>query len=284
MVIAIVAGALAFVLLAAGVVVGAVALGNAVSRAVAHRGGTTHPEGNGARTGTHRAPAPLHCSDTCITSGAAQAVLRPSAGALSALGTPDLSDDGGDAKPSDPRSDYEDAMDAWQGGDPIGDDCMFSYGVSPVSAAEGHPPRDDRSTSLFLAEHQSEDGGTVLDQAIRVFSRSDDAEGYVAQLQDRIAGCRHYATAGENDVAWDADVSAIAQWPSLPKDVSAIGWTEEDAHGGVFFGVDLQRGDLVLRTTVLGDLTGADQIRAFVAATAQQLERIPSDGSAPPNA
>jgi len=286
-VVAIVAGVVAGALVVGGVGIGAAALGRLAGSAVAHQR-AAHPASTpgtaGPRIGTHRAGSPLRCHDSCITSGTARAGLRPSQGSLEELGTPELSDDGADATPSTPRDDYDGTIDAWKGGDPTGDDCMFTYGLSPVNAADGTPPRADGSSSLFLSEYESEDEDTVVDQAMRVFGDSTDAEHYVTTLQTRIAACRHYALTDE-DNSWDANVTALTEWPTLPKDVTAIGWLERDTSGeGSFIGIDLQRGDLVVRTTIQGDGLLDDAVRDFVAATAKQMERLPSDGSSPPNA
>jgi hypothetical protein len=280
---AIVVGALVVV----GVGIGAAALGRIAGQAVAHER-ETHPStqhgSTGPRVGTHRAASPLHCHDACITTGAARAGLRPSEQALHELGTPEVSDDGSDATPGTPRQDYDDSTDAWKDGDPTGDDCMFTYGISPVNAAAGAPPRADGSSTLFLSEYESDDESTIVDQGMRVFGDSSDAEHYVTALQTRIAACRHY-TRTDEDSSWDANVTAVSDWPSLPKDVTAIGWLERDTSGeGSFIGIDLQRGDLVVRTTIQGDALLDDTIADFIAATAKQMEALPSDGSAPPNA
>lgn len=290
-VIAIVAAAVAGALVLAGVGTGAAVLGQLAGSVVGHRlasgsgaaSGATHGT-TGPRVGTHRAASPLHCRDACISRGAAQAALRPGTRILQELGTPEVSDDGTDATPGTPRQDYDDTLEAWQDGDPTGDDCMFTYGVAPVNAAEGAAPHADGSSSLFLSEYESDDEGTVVDQAMRVFGDSSDAEHYVTALQTRIAACRHY-TLSSDDIDWDANVTAVAEWPSLPKDVTAIGWLERDTSGeGSFIGIDLQRGDLVVRTTIQGDALLDDTIADFVAATAKQMAALPTDGSAPPNA
>jgi len=277
-------------LVVAGTVWGSVVLGTTLAKAVPHplrSSSGSNATASGPRIGTHRASHPLHCDDACITTGSAVAGLVPTPGALRTIGAPELSDDGSGYDPGTPSSDYDDTLSQWTDADPQGDpDCMFVDAIVPFDTAAGAAPSNDGSSTRFLSEYDSEDTDTTLDLGVREFTGSADAEAYVAALQTLIAGCRHYSTAyddGSGD-RWDADVSALSRWGGLPDDVTALGWVETGSDGGEFYGIDLQRGDLVVRATISADSMREDTAQSFASSLAQQLEALPSDGSAPPNA
>ena len=281
--------AIAAVLVVTGTVWGSVSLGTALAKAVPHpprSSSGSSATASGPRIGTHRASHPLRCDDACITTGSAVAGLVPTPGALRAIGTTGLGDDGSGYDPGTPSSDYDETLSQWTDADPQGDpDCMFAYAIVPFDTAADAAPTDDGSSTRFLSEYDSEDTDTTLDLGVREFTGSADAEAYVAALQTLIAGCRHYSTAYSGDSGrWDADVSALSRWDELPDDVTALGWVETGSDGGEFYGIDLQRGDLVVRTTISADSMGEDTAQSFASSLARQLEALPDDGSAPPNA
>jgi len=236
----------------------------------------------GPRAGAHHATAPLSCADTCITMPSAAAGVALTAPELRSLGTPTTAVDDYDSGPAAVQEDYEATRDDWESGDPAGDSCMFTDAYVPLRESEDLPPGDDGSVTRYLEQYAAADDSD--DQAVsigaRAFVSSSQAAGYSRALEDAIALCRHYSLDG-----WDADVDAIADWPALPADITAVGWIEHDAAGGAYIGIDLQRGNLVVRTTLDLDADpGAARVEAVAAAIADRMERLPADGSSPPNA
>jgi hypothetical protein len=259
-----------------GVAWGAVSVGRAIAHRITagrppviDRGGP--PVADGTRIGTRWAPSPLVCDDECFILGDATASAGPDEFARNLTDTPEVSDYGVYSA-SSPLDDYDDLLRSWRDAEPSGDDCMFTFDVSPSAAQAAVRPVDDHSTMQFLDGYQGHDEYPVLQTGARAFPDSAAADAYVHSLQDVIAACRHYRLSAKDD-PWNAQVSALSGWGALPDDITAIGWVEQEARGDGMYGVDLERGNLAVRYTLATDHLSRDGFQRFVSHMATLLER-----------
>jgi hypothetical protein len=262
------------------VVTGGVAWGAVTAgRTLAHRIATAGPPvverdgppmADGTRVGTRWAPSPLVCDDECFILGDATASAGPDQVARKITDTPEVSDYGVYAA-SSPLDDYDDLLRSWRDAEPSGDDCMFSFDLTPSAARADTRPVDDHSMLQYIDGYQGHDEYPVLDTGARMFPDSATADAYVHALQDAIAACRHYRLSAE-DEPWNAQVSALTGWGALPDDITAIGWVEQDIRGDGVYGVDLERGNLVVRYTLATDHLSRDGFQRFVSHMATLLE------------
>jgi hypothetical protein len=272
-VIAIVAGAVATALIVGGTIWGGAALIGVASTGRAHD-----------------AAHALTCAGSCISLADAGRALtaRGAADDAAALGldpeaTSDPSDD------STPVEDWSSALDSWRDADPTGDECMFTYLVTPVAATAHARPRADESTTVQLPEFEADDeDDAILDTGMRVFDDSADAEQHMADMRRLISGCHHYRI-GEDAGGWDARVTSPVAWDGLPGDVAAIAWVEDAGSQGRYYGVDLQRGNLVVRTTLTTGEIGLTAVKRYVSREAARMAAITvhphaAKGERPPNA
>lgn len=140
------------------------------------------------------------------------------------------------------------------GGTP--DECYFAYTTSPLFFAPGDPdnPTAERDRVYYPEWHYDEAEYYAFTEAVRVFDQTSSATAHLAQLESAIAGCPDYAY---TETGWYGEVTA-APALDLPDSVAAYGWAESS---GVtrFYGVDLQRGNLVARLTLWSDADGPSE-------------------------
>lgn len=266
-----------------GVVWGAVSLG----AGFAHRIAAQHtpllhqpqaPRADGPRIATRWAPDPLACSGECLIIGDATSVAGPDGSARELVGTPDVGDYGSYTA-TDPQDAYADLLAQWRAAEPSGDDCMFTLSLTPSDAREDTAPAADGSMTQFLDEYTGSDQYPVLDTAARMFPDSAAADAYVHSFEKVIAGCRHYRLSAKDD-RWNAQVSALSGWGDLPADITAIGWVEQDVNDDGFYGVDLERGNLVVRYSLATADLSRDGFQRFVSRMAAMLDSATPSPSA----
>jgi hypothetical protein len=244
-----------------------------------------------ARKGdAHDASHALTCAGSCISLADAGRLLTGPTAAddVAALGLdPEPTSDPTD--PSTPTEDWSSALDSWDDAEPTGDECMFTYLVTPVAATAHAKPRADDSTTVELPEYEADDeDDAILDTGMRVFDDSADAEQHMGDMRRLISGCHRYRIS-EDAGGWDARVTSPVVWDALPGDVAAIAWVEDAGSQGRYYGIDLQRGNLVVRTTLTTGEIGLAAIRHYVTTEAARMAAITvhpgaAKGERPPNA
>jgi hypothetical protein len=257
-IIAVVAGGVATALIVGGVIWGGTAL----------IGGVT--KGN-----AQDASKALSCSGACISLGdAGRALTARSMGeqvAQLGLDPESTSDPSGDGTPLD---DWSNALDSWDDADPSGDECMFTYLLTPVAATAHAKPRADASTTIQLPEYEADDeDDAILDTGMRIFDDSADAEKHMSDMRRLINGCHGYRIS-EDAGGWNARVTSPVVWDGLPGQVAAVAWVEDAGSQGRYYGVDLQRGNLVVRTTLTTGEIDLAAIKRYVSDEARRMATI----------
>jgi len=141
----------------------------------------------------------------------------------------------------------------WEANDGTPDSCFFAPTNSPLSGA----PDDALATStdpvLFIGTHEDPARMNTLDQSMRVFSDSASASEYLAGLATAVDDCRE-VTIGPPAERYTASVDPEAQL-ALPDSVAGVGWARTGDPGPRWraYVVDLQRGNVVVRTRLLTD-------------------------------
>lgn len=152
------------------------------------------------------------------------------------------------------------------------DSCYATFPSAPVAREpEGRVERDG-SSIYYLGDYSDEEAWSTLSQSARLFTSDEEAVEFMTTVQSLVGGCSHYASS-VSGTSWEADVTP-APALSVPSSVAAVGWVEV-APFSRFYAFDVQRGNLVVRTT----LTTADEIselefRSLVEHVALQLESL----------
>jgi hypothetical protein len=231
--------------------------------------------GAATRGSAHDASRALQCAGSCISRDDAGRALtaRGASDDAAALGL-DPEATSGTSDDSTPAEDWTSALDSWRDVDPTGDECMFTYLVTPVAASSHEKPRADASTTVQLPEYEADDeDDAILDTGMRIFDDSADAEQHMGDMRRLIGGCHRYRI-GEDAGGWDARVTSPVVWDGLPGDVAAIAWVEDAGSQGRYYGVDLQRGNLVVRTTLTTGEIGLAAVRRYVSREATRMAAI----------
>jgi len=286
-VIGIVAGSVALVLIVAGAIGGSILVLQTVGHHSSAGGsGSTSsappavPHAGGVKSSS-TAQKPLNCSANCFDSVfaiAGDTVPPPSA--ITALGLTKTIDSLGDYSSSTPADEYDQTLSAWQDAKATPPECFFSYFQSPVVAGLGEKPSRDATQIDYSGTHSDKAKNNILTQAVRVFANSSDADAYMQQLAAAIDGCPSYRTS-DSSGSLDTTVKAAKPFSDFPDSEAAVGWIES-SYGGHYESIDVQRGNLVVRTTLesYDDAVSDAQFRSFVNEDAWQIAAMltPGDG------
>lgn len=215
------------------------------------------------------------CPPECF--GPADTVrARPSIVALRALGLSSTLETFGTSR-STAVSEELDALDeAWRSSDGEPDRCAFAFAPSPV--VPGEPVANATERMQRLDSYVSESGESTLSQSIRVFQSTADAEAHLQRLERAIEGCDVYSYSTDGADSGDVTVEEYRSRLRLPGGVRAAGWSEP-TFGAAFVAVDLQRGNVVVRTvlaTANREIGPAD-LAAFLESYGAQLGGLDID-------
>lgn len=161
------------------------------------------------------------------------------------------------------------------GGTP--DHCYFTYTSAPLFFAPGDPGDSAaESDVVYYPEWHFDDSEYYsFTETVRVFDETTSAAAYLVDLESAVAGCNDYSF---SESGWSTVVTATPAL-DLPSSVAAYGWAES---GGLnrYYGVDLQRGNLVARLTLMSDPGGPTEaeFRALVEAYAVLLAELEPAG------
>jgi hypothetical protein len=276
----IVVGALAFVGLVVGVAVVAINLASSIAQGpISAPDSAPDPAPIGelddlleGDPGSPVAVDPLDCG-ACFGIEDARALGLPAA-AYSDVG---LSNTDDEVFETSAGADQIDQTKWWKADGGTPDSCYFTYPMAPLFLAPGSPgdPTAEADRVYYPEWHHDDSEYYYFTEGIRVFGDSDAATTYLAELESAIAGCPDYSY---SDSGWFSVVTATPAL-ELPDSVAAYGWAES---GGLnrFYGVDLQRGNLVVRLTLTSDPGGPTEaeFRELVEAYAVLLEELEPAG------
>lgn len=224
--------------------------------------------------GSPYARAPLDCDGNCFTDEVI-AELVPSAREFATLGLPTLSYVWGEYDTTRPGDEWFYTSQTWEdeGGSPM--ECSFTLSVSPISnSADDQPIKVERDDTIeYIGEHTTEDYYSSLVQTVRVFRSSDHAVEHMEETSTNITNCSRYSFGAASD--YTGGVVTPEPELVLPDSVAAVGWVETN-HFGRYYVVDVQRGNVVTRSTLYTDgaVTEGD-FRAFLESSAGILASIP---------
>jgi hypothetical protein len=159
-------------------------------------------------------------------------------------------------------------------GDP--DSCFVTFPQAPISILEPGPVVDDDSVISYTGVYADEDEWSSLGQSVRLFENDQDAVDYMGGLPALISACTRY-TSGSGAEYWRADVTP-APALDLPPSVAGIGWVEQAEYDSRYYSFDLQRGNMVVRTSVFtGHEISEREFRTLIEHVAVQLAEISPD-------
>jgi hypothetical protein len=137
------------------------------------------------------------------------------------------------------------------GGTP--DACYFTYPKAPLFYEPGIvddlPARGD--TVLYPAWHSDREEYYFFTEGIRLFDTTEAATAYLTRLPASVADCPDYEL---SETGWAAAVGPTAAL-DLPPSVAGYGWVESDGYSR-YFATDVQRGNVVVRLTLITDADG----------------------------
>jgi len=286
-VIGIVAGSMALIVIVAGAIGGSFlivqTLGHHGSPVSAGRGSSASPSAPhpGGVTSSARARDPLHCSATCFVNNflvPGDTVPPPSA--ITALGLTKTIDSLGDYSSSSPADEYEQTLTDWRKAKATPPECFFTYFQSPVVAGLGERPAGDSTTIDYSGTHSDKAKNNILTQSVRIFANSADAATYMQQLSDAIDACTSYRTS-DSTGSLDITVRPAKAFTDFPSSEAAVGWAES-SYGSRYDSIDLQRGNVVVRTSLQSydDRVSEAAFRSFIDDDAWQIAAMltPGDG------
>jgi len=167
---------------------------------------------------------------------------------------------------------YNYARTDWDDFEGAPESCFVAYGMSPIVSDPG-PDIDPERIDLYVDGVHSDTWETnYLQQIVRYFPDSATAVEHMVALDTGLKGCSEYDFTRDGET-WSAEVSRAAQL-DIPKNVAAVGWTET-TDSGRFYSIDVQRGNLVVRTTLTSyDGLSELEFREIVEAVADRISGL----------
>lgn len=220
--------------------------------------------------GSPAAVTPLECIGACFGQASAEEAILPDA-MFEDWGLPftrPVWDSG-----SDRTTAIDVQVSAHQSWDATGftpDDCFVTWSEVPfVESADAVVGAD---LIAPLTEHSSNEyPGTSLRQSVRLFSDTASAAGYMATLSAGIAACTRY----HDPNGYPIDV--VTPEPGLhpPDSVAAVGFAQSPQAGTRYYVMDLQRGNMVIRSVAVSDGGIEDQFfRTLMMKQAQAIGEL----------
>lgn len=156
----------------------------------------------------------------------------------------------GDYRPQPAAKEVLQSERSWkdEGGEPAA--CFFTYLPTPIAVELDASMKGVDDRTWYLSSHETPDGYGYISTSARIFPDTAAASAHLAKLTALVNGCESYEI-GDAQTYWTADVS-LAPALDLPETVAAAGWVE-DSPFGRYYVWDLQRANIVVRTTVFTD-------------------------------
>ena len=217
------------------------------------------------------AEEPLECADECF--GADNIPFtQPSTGALLALGLDVTTYEWGTFDPMTAGELHRGNIPGWIDMEGYPDSCFFVPGNTPTSFTDSDDSTDEVQ---YTGTNSSVDKLNTLEQSVRFFQDSASAEAYLSELATNILDC-DLVEYGSGQDYYSAEVTP-APLLDLPPSVAAAGWVRTGDVGQRWrsYVIDLQRGNMVVRTRLLTDGSVSEaEYRNLVRTLANQLELL----------
>jgi len=224
------------------------------------------------------AASPLPCPVECFTPATIRETL-PYNRAFAELGVPDTVHPYGTYEDSTAGEQYRYGTSWWAEANGGPDTCFFVEAGAPYASSTLSPDKRSADPIYFIGTHANGENGDTLDQAVRLFPDSDAAEAYLGDLAASIDACDNMSIAVDGYV-YRARVDPASAL-GTPASVASAGWirTGDPGEGWRAYSFDLQRGNMVVRTTLFTDGTIREtDFRRFVQKYAAQLANLEPPG------
>lgn len=262
--------------LVTGIVIGAVALTERITESLEELTPSVFPGEVeqpliAGEPGSPLAEDPTECPTECFTAGHVTATIADR-DHREPMGLTYTIDAWGAFLDSTVALEYESVEDTWtQGrGSPV--ECFFSMFSAPAVLPFGTAPPESTDTIHYTGTYGDKDQWSILSQSVRVFPDSSQAVGHMVALDEQISGCPTYGIHNGGS-SWSADLTA-APALELPASVAAVGWVESSEYGR-FYVFDVQRGNMVVRTTLNTSIAvSEEQFRTFIGTLADELAAV----------
>ena len=214
---------------------------------------------------------PTRCDDECFTEEVVAGAASLTDEEFETWGLTEF-DDGNTT--SSIADEYDYTRDNWEsyGGSP--ESCFVAYPQSPIL---DELEIDDDTVRLYIdGTHSDSYESTYFQQTARYFADSASAVDFMVTLDEKLDGCSSYSYTID-DSEWAPKVTrAVAL--DIPANVAAIGWSETTEYGR-YYSVDVQRGNLVVRTMVTSyDGMTEHEFRSIVEGIARNIAYLDQVG------
>lgn len=216
---------------------------------------------------TVEAQSPLECDDKCLQ-------LDGTLLFSSDFAQYGITDKTSDAFASSPQAEIDAMKVAFFDVEGAPLECAVTYGTGPVTL-DVSSDTDPSVESITVADGYGDPAGAnYLQQSLREFDNSADAEAYLRDIRAEIEACPTYSSKdATTGFTFDTRVS-VAGGLDLPDSVAAAGWVES-APQSRYYAFDVQRGNSVIRTTLMSyDGLSEEKFREIVETTAQRLSHV----------
>jgi hypothetical protein len=220
--------------------------------------------------------APTVCSDDCFDGTDIGGTLGSDAD-FAALGITENLYAWGQLASSTPTAEHRWSSRRWERNAGSPEACYFTNNLSPVALPLAADPGFSDEFIYFTGARTTESNGDRVNQTVRIFTSSAEAEQYLGDLETQIDGCSR-VTFDAGPRTGSATVSASAPL-EVPGSVATVGWVEAFDSGLRYYAFDLQRGNIVVRMTFLLESDLAEStVRDFTTAIALKLAALEAPG------
>jgi hypothetical protein len=259
-------------------VVGIIAVASTFGETVTALGGapiSTEPPLTG-EPGSPLAEQPSPCADPCFGADDVRYTIADK-GEFTLLGLTETVAPWGTYDASTVQAEYSYSAASWEELEGTPDECFALFSWVPMAIPFGERPSVSADAIHFTGTRQDPEIYSSLESSVRVFADTASATAHMVALDSQIDDCTHYQT-GTGAEYWSADVTK-APALDIPAKVAAVGWVE-DAPLGRYYVFDVQRANLVVRTSLgtAGTIT-EPQFRVYLEHLAIKLALLePSAG------
>ncbi|MEO5920700.1 MAG: hypothetical protein ABIQ01_06095 [Pseudolysinimonas sp.] len=133
---------------------------------------------------------------------------------------------------------------SWKSSELGPDECFITWPYSPIIDPIGSVGVADDPID-FIGSHSDLDYYNEIDLASRLFADDEAASAYMVALDAALGECPRYIDSIGSATDFVTRSAAI----DVPDSVAAVGWIQKTQYDERYYVIDVQRGNLVVRTT-----------------------------------
>lgn len=123
-------------------------------------------------------------------------------------------------------------------------ECFVTWPYAPLD--EPLNAEDVRGDPVdYIGTHSDTEYYNAIDQVTRLFPDDETAAAYMSSLNDAIGECPRFI----DSIGLSTDFVSRSPALEVPDSVAAVGWVQKTQFGDRYYVIDVQRGNLVVRTT-----------------------------------